>query len=237
MMAGGLRLFSPGPYRLPAMTTPRLWSWNLSPFAGRVRVAAAVKGVELDLIEIDPLKRPPRLRELNPTNRVPVLEIIGEGSSVAVRESSAICEWLEEVGDGPSLWPSAADARAVARGLTRWVDEELTVNFFLSFRKEAFGPDSSDPADIVDVLRGRLMRRWPVLDELLGRTDGPWLMAGDAPTLADISGMALAVRVPQWGPQLAPPDELTRVNAWLEALRAHPAVEEIKRHGRDAADL
>jgi glutathione S-transferase len=148
------------------MTTPRLWSWNLSPFAGRVRVAAAVKGVELDLIEIDPLKRPPRLRELNPTNRVPVLEIGDADSPVVVRESTAICEWLEEVGDGPSLWPQDVNARAAARGLTRWVDDELTVNFFLSFRKEAFGPDASEPPDIVDVLRGRLMRRWPVLDEL-----------------------------------------------------------------------
>jgi glutathione S-transferase len=219
------------------MTTPRLWSWNLSPFAGRVRVAAAVKGVELDLIEIDPLKRPPRLRELNPTNRVPVLEIGDADSPVVVRESTAICEWLEEVGDGPSLWPQDVNARAAARGLTRWVDDELTVNFFLSFRKEAFGPDASEPPDIVDVLRGRLMRRWPVLDELLGRTDGPWLMAGDQATLADLSAMPLAVRVVQWGPQLAPAAELTRATAWLDALRAHPLVDEVKRRGRDAAEL
>jgi glutathione S-transferase len=219
------------------MTTPRLWSWNLSPFAGRVRVAAAVKGVELDLIEIDPMKRPPRLRELNPTNRVPVLEILDGGSPVVVRESTAICEWLEEVGDGPSLWPPDVNARAAARGLTRWVDDELSVNFFLSFRKQAFGPDESEPPEIADILRGRLMRRWPVLDELLGRTDGPWLMPGDEPTLADLSAMPLAVRVEQWGPQLAPADELTRATAWLDALRAHPVVAEVKRHGRDAAEL
>jgi hypothetical protein len=49
--------------------------------------------------------------------------------------------------------------------------------------------------------------------------------------------MPLAVRIPQWGPQLAPPPELTRVNAWLEALRNHPAVGEVKHRGRPAAEL
>ena len=77
------------------MPTPRLWSWELSPFAGKVRVAFAEKGVPLDLIEIDPRRR--RLGwELNPTNRVPVLELDG----TAVRESTAICEWLEDTHPG-----------------------------------------------------------------------------------------------------------------------------------------
>jgi hypothetical protein len=49
--------------------------------------------------------------------------------------------------------------------------------------------------------------------------------------------MPLAVRIPQWGPQLAPPADLTRATAWLDALRAHPAVAEVKRRGRPAADL
>ena len=215
------------------MTTPRLWSWKLSPFAGKVRIAAAHRGVELDLIEIDPVNRPPRLRELNPSNRVPVLE----AGDVVVRESSAICEWIGDTGSGPSLWPRDPLARARARGLMRWVDEELTVNFFLSFRKEAFGPADGDPADIVQRLRGTLARRWPVLDDLLGRRDGPWLAGGDAPTLADLSGMAIAVRLPQWKAELGPPAELAGATAWLDALREHPLAGEVKRPGRPADEL
>ncbi len=215
------------------MTTPRLWTWNLSPFAGKVRVAAAYKQVELDLIEIDPVTRPPRLRELNPTNRVPVLEADG----VVVRESSAICEWLEDTGSGPSLWPADPLARARARGLMRWIDEELTINFFLSFRLEAFGPGDGDPPDIVERMRARLARRWPVLEELLGAGDGRWLAGGDEPTLADLSGMPLAVRVPQWKAELGPPAELTRATAWLAALAEHPLVAEVKRRGRPADEL
>jgi glutathione S-transferase len=212
------------------MTPPRLWSWKLSPFAGKVRIAAAHRGVELDLIEIDPVTRPPRLRELNPSNRVPVLEV----GDVVVRESSAICEWVEDVGSGPSLWPADPLARARARGLMRWVDDEITVNFFLSFRKEAFGPAGGDPPDVVDRLRGALSRRWPVLDSLLGATDGAWLAGGDAPSLADLAGMPIAVRLPQWNAELGPPPELTRVTAWLDSLREHPLAEEVKRAGSPA---
>ena len=35
------------------MQTPRLWSWVLSPFAGKVRVAAAEMDVQLELLESD----------------------------------------------------------------------------------------------------------------------------------------------------------------------------------------
>ena len=145
------------------MLSTRLWSWHLSPFAGKVRVAFAEKSVGVELLEIDPIKRPARLRELNPTNLVPVLEV-GE---IAIRESSAICDWLEDTHPLPSLWPAGAAQRAAARGLLRWVDDELTMNFFLSMRKEAFGVNGTDHPDVVTILRERLVRRWATVEALL----------------------------------------------------------------------
>jgi glutathione S-transferase len=210
------------------MPTPRLWSWSLSPFAGKVRVAFAEKGVAINLLEIDPRERPARLRALNPTNRVPVLEV-GE---VAIRESSAICDWLEDAHPEPSLWPSDPAARAAARGLLRFVDDELTVNFFLSMRKEAFGLDPTDHADLVTTLRQRLVRRWPTVEDLLSRTDGPWLAGGEAPSLADLAALPLAVRMPAWKPDLAPAaDEFALTDAWLQRLRDRPSAAEVDRRG------
>lgn len=210
------------------MPTPCLWSWNLSPFAGKVRVAFAEKGVAIDLIEIDALKRPAKLRELNPTNRVPVLELDG----TAVRESTAICEWLEDTHPEPPLWPADLALRATARGLLRWVDDELTANFFLSMRKEAFGVDDEDHPDLVNILRSRLQRRWRTAEDLLSRTDGPWLLGGDTPTLTDLAATPLAVRLPAWKPDLVPDAEtFPRVDAWLNALRERPSAAEVDRRG------
>ncbi|HEY5318635.1 MAG TPA: glutathione S-transferase family protein [Solirubrobacteraceae bacterium] len=216
------------------MGTPRLWSWQLSPFAGKARIAFAEKGVGVELLEIDPRKRPARLRALNPSNRVPVLEV----GDVAIPESTAICEWLEEIQPEPSLWPAEATARAAARGMLRWVDDELTLNFFLAMRKEAFGLADGDHPEIVSVLRGRLVRRWATVEELLSRTEGTWLQGGDSPTLVDLAVIPLAVRLPAWKPELAPdPEEYPRAAAWLAALRERPSAVEVDRRGEPATDL
>lgn len=210
------------------MPTPRLWSWRLSPFAGKARVAFAEKGVDVELLEIDPRKRPARLRDLNPTNRIPVLEV----GDVAIRESSAICDWVEDTHDGPALWPADPALRAAGRGLQRLVDDELNINFFLAMRKEVFGLDETDPPDIVETLRRRLTKRWATFEDLLGRTDGTWLLGGAEPSLADFSAMPLAVRLPEWKPELAPDaDAHPRVDAWLDALRGRPTAEEVDRSG------
>jgi glutathione S-transferase len=210
------------------MARPVLWSWHLSPFAGKVRVAFAEKGVEVELIEIDPVARPARLRELNPTNRVPVLEVDG----VAIRESSAICDWLEDTHPEPALWPADPAHRAAARGLMRWVDDELTTNFFLSMRKEGFGLAETDHPDTVTILRDRFVRRWPVVERLLERSGNGWLAGGDQPSLADLTAIPLAVRLPAWKPELQPDsDAWPLAVAWLAALRARPSAAEVKRRG------
>jgi glutathione S-transferase len=215
------------------MPAPRMWSWQLSPFAGKARIAFAEKGVEVELLEIHPRKRPARLRALNPSNRVPVLEV----GDVAISESTAICEWLEETRPEPSLWPRDATARAHARGLLRWVDDELTLNFFLSMRKEAFGLAPGDPPEIITTMRERLLRRWPIVEAMLDRADGPWFLGGEEPTLVDLAAIPLAVRLPEWKPELAPAaDDFPRTGAWFEALRARPSAAEVNHRGELVTD-
>ncbi len=210
------------------MSSLRLWSWHLSPFSAKVRIACAEKGVALELLEIDPRNRPARLRELNPTATVPVLEVDGQ----AIRESSAICEWIEEAHPDPALWPTEPAARAAGRGLLRWVDDELTVNFFLAARKAAFGVARSDHPEIVEILRRRLVQRWPDAERLLERGGGNWLLGGPEPSLADLGALPLAVRLPVWAPELAPDASSHPLTcAWLERLRGRPTAAEVDRRG------
>lgn len=206
---------------------PRLWSFRRSPFAGKARAAFAEKGVAFELVDIHPAKRPARLGELNPANRVPVLEL----PDVAIRESSLICEWLEETHPDPPLWPADPGLRGWARGWAKYLDDNLTGNFFMGMRKMAFGRDEDDPEDIVERLHGRLGRHWPRLEEALSTHEGPWLN-GEMFTLADLSGLALSVRLPEWGPHLQPERSAQpRVAAWLDELRARPGAAAIDQAG------
>lgn len=206
---------------------PRLWTFRTSPFAGKVRAAFAEKGVAVELVEIDPVRRPPRLRELSPVNRVPVLELDG----VVVRESSVICEWLEDVQPDPALWPADPDLRAWARGWAKWLDDHSVRSFFLGMRKMAFGMAPDDPEDVVERLLGRVPGDWEVVEEALGAHEGPWL-TGAQFTFADLSGMALAVRLVQWRPDLQPdPAAQPRATAWLAALRERPSASAIDARG------
>lgn len=215
------------------MSSLRLWSWHLSPFAGKARIAFAEKGVEVELIEIDPRHRPARLRELNPTARVPVLEVDG----FAIRESTPICDWLDDVHPDPPLWPADPAARASARGLLRWVDDELTSSFFLSMRKEVFGIDDTDHPDVVAHLRARLARRWPDAETLLARHEGPWMMGGERPTLTDLAAMPLAVRLSQWRPDLLPdPERHPLTTDWLAQLRERPTATAVEQKGQPAPE-
>lgn len=208
--------------------TLRLWSWKLSPYAGKARVAFAEKGVAVELLEIHPAKRPPELKAANPFMRVPVLVVDG---APPIRESTAICEWLEEAHPEPPLWPADPALKAWLRGWMKYLDDEPTQGLFLGLRKQAFGKEPDDPEDVVTQLHARVPKAWRRTEHALATHDGPWL-AGEQFTLADVAGMALAVRLPDWTPHLQPDAaEHPLTAAWLEALRARPSAAAIDAAG------
>lgn len=211
------------------MPTPyRLWTFRVSPYAAKARVAFAEKGVDVELVEIHPRRRPARLSELNPTGRVPTLEL---PSGVGIRESSVICEWLEDAHPDPSLWPADPELRAWARGLMAYLDTTVTADLFGGLRRLAFGRSPGEPEDIAERMHARLPGYWPVVEAALGRHDGPWLAGADV-SFADLAAMAAAVRFPEWAPQLQPDAAaFPRVVAWFEALRARPSAAAVDARG------
>ena len=215
------------------MSDLRLWTFRTSPFSGRVRAVLQEKGLEAEMIEVHPArdKRPARLRELNPLNRVPVLEL---PDGTVLRESMTICEWLEETHPEPPLWPADPALKAWLRGWVLYLDNEILGTYFLGMRKFAFGKDPGDPEDITQRLHARTARSFAFVERALAEHDGPWL-AGEMFTLADMAALPFAVRVAEWTPQLAtdvPDAPLTQ--AWLEALRARPSAAAIDTKGERA---
>jgi glutathione S-transferase len=100
------------------------------PYAARVRIVLAEKGVEFETIEIDLSDRPAWLYGKNPAGRVPVIE---EDDGRPLPESVVIMEFLEERYPEPPLLPPDPAERALVR-LLIFRDKDFTSPYY-AFRR------------------------------------------------------------------------------------------------------
>ncbi len=103
---------------------PILYHHGSSACAAKVRFALAEKHVEWDSRYVDIMageQFAPDYLALNPKGVVPTLVHGGE----VIRESSVICEYVNEAFTGPALMPADPLGRAKVRLWTKAVDEEL----------------------------------------------------------------------------------------------------------------
>ena len=98
----------------------KLYQFSLSPFAIKVRVGFALKGVAVELVDVT-LERYAELLRLNPRAKAPVLV---DGETV-IPDSTAILEWLEARTPAPPLVPADPARRARTLLLEDWSDESL----------------------------------------------------------------------------------------------------------------
>jgi glutathione S-transferase len=99
----------------------RLISFPTCPYAQRARIALEYKSVAYDLDFIDLWRPPPWFEAISPRGRVPVL--VAEG--VALFESAAIVEYVEERFPPPSLMPHGLEERARDRAWFATATEDL----------------------------------------------------------------------------------------------------------------
>ena len=147
----------------------KLWSWDLSPYAARVRMQIYAKG----LADIDTRQTafllPQTLYEERPLCRIPSLEIDGD----AIQESAVIAEYLEEIHPEPSLLGSTPLQNAHIRTLARIGDVYLmNTAFTLASLTPVSAAQTSVPTgaeSIVERLGGQLARSIRALDRMIGR--------------------------------------------------------------------
>ena len=111
------------------------------PYAARVRIVLAEKGVEVDTVEIDLSDRPDWLYEKNPAGRVPVIE----EDDRPLAESAVIMEFLEERYPEPALLPPDPADRAFVR-LLIFRHGELTDPYYALRRGEEGAAERLDLA-------------------------------------------------------------------------------------------
>ena len=90
----------------------KLISATPSPYARKVRIALAEKGIAFELITEVPWNEDTSLPEYNPLEKLPVL-ITDDGT--ALHESSYILEWLERKFPSPPLLPPDDDGILAAK--------------------------------------------------------------------------------------------------------------------------
>src|SRR5215469_4293964 len=162
--------------------TTKLYSWDISPYAARVRMQIYAKGLT-DIATVQtPFFLTQKLYEERPLSRIPSLEIDGD----AIPESAVIAEYLEEIYPEPSLLGATPRENAHIRALARIGDIYLTNNtFMLSAQTRALSaktPVTLGNEDIVAPLCGQLTSITKALDRMIGRDGFACL---DRVTLAD----------------------------------------------------
>ncbi len=164
----------------------KLYGYYRSSAAFRARIALNLKGLAYEQVSIHLLKgeqRNPAYLQLNPQGLIPLLEIDG----LALTQSLAIIEYLDETRPAPPFLPSTPAARARVRSLAEMVACDIhplnNTRVLARLTKEC-GVDEQGIAawyrhwcDVgLDALETRLARE--------GETGR--FCHGDAPTVADI---------------------------------------------------
>ena len=192
---------------------------SMGPNPHVVRMFAAEKGINLELEDVDLMaganRQAPSL-EINPAGQLPCLQA-EDGSIIA--EVTAICEYLDEMGDGPSLIGETPEQRAATRMWTRRVDLNICEPLLNGFRySEGLAIFKERMVTIPEAAEGLKQIAREKLAWLDGLMSGRDYIAGDAVSLADIHLYCMLA----FGQQVGQPlDEgLTHLKPWFDRMAA-----------------
>src|SRR5687767_4525278 len=159
-----------------------------APNPRRVRVFLAEKGVAYDTIEVliaDFAHQTPEFRKKNPIALLPVLEL---ADGRILRESMAICRYLEEVQPEPNLFGQDAWERAQIEQWNRHAELELLWPIGQVFRnthKFWVGKIKQVP-EFGEIMREHVAERFDWFESELAKRS---YVAGDRFTVADITAL------------------------------------------------
>jgi glutathione S-transferase len=159
-----------------------------APNPRRVRIFLAEKGVAYDTIEVliaSGAHQTPEFRKKNPLQLLPVLEL---ADGRILRESMAICRYIDELHPEPNLLGSDPWERAVIEQWNRHAELELLIPIAMVFRNtHAFWHGKLTQApDFAEIMREQTATRFDWFESELGKRA---YIAGDRFTVADITAV------------------------------------------------
>lgn len=188
-----------------------------------VRMFMAERGItlpteEVDIIAGDNLGE--EYRALNPSAQSPCLQL-DDGSVLA--EVTVICDYLDEINDGPSLMGDTAQERAETRMWCRRIDTRILEPMTLGFRSAEGLPLFQDRYHVIphaaDDLKATVQKNWAWLEpQLADKT----YICGERFTLADIQLFCFAEFGIMVGQGI--PTDLPNLQGWYERVADRPSV-------------
>jgi glutathione S-transferase len=192
-----------------------------------VRIFMAEKGIEIPLEQVDLLAGENRRQlytDKNPAGQLPCLEL-DDGSHLA--ETTAICEYLEEIQPEPPLIGATPEERAQTRMWTRRIDlnivEPLTNGFRFGEGLSIFQDRIHVIPQAADDLKATAREK---LEWLNGLIEGREFMVGDRFTLADVLLFAFL----EFGAAVGQPldAKLENLQGWYTRVASRPSIEASK---------
>ncbi|MGR8921170.1 MAG: glutathione S-transferase family protein [Gammaproteobacteria bacterium] len=211
---------------------------SFGPNPRAVRMAMIEKGIEMPSEELDLLgaeNRGEAYTKKNPGGQMPAIEL-DDGTVIA--ETTAICEYLDEIHPDKPLIGASAVERANTRQWIRRVELNITEHMYNGFRYsdgiELFKNRLYCIPEAADGLKAKARDARAWMDKLIADRD---FIAGDKLTFADIVLYCCIDFCKDVGQPLD--DDLPNLGAWFQrmdsrpsaAASLHPAWQDVKMRG------
>jgi glutathione S-transferase len=195
----------------------------LSPFCRKVRLVLSECNIPFEARIEKPWERRPEFMAVSPTGDVPVLV---EGDGFALTDSTAICEYIQEIKPHPNLLGEDAKARAETRRLAGFFDRVFyqDVGMTLVAEKALKRLRGAGTPDAVTIRQG-----YVALDEHMKHVN--WLaeqrnwLASDRLSLADITAAAQISVIDYLGD--VPWDTYPEARNWYARIKSRPSFRQI----------
>lgn len=197
----------------------KLYGSIASPYVARVVMFADLKGIELPMEAAPGGMGSDEYRAINPTGKIPALQIDGPNGPQTIAESTVICDYLEAAHPQPALIPADPMAQAQTRMIARMTDLYVAPH---NTPLNRMGPQRDEA--LIAQQAALFATGFGYIEAFMG--PGPFAV-GDSPTLGDCALAPFIIMLKQnifaTFPEVADPTAGEgRLAEWWQALQADP---------------
>ncbi|MDK2124505.1 maleylacetoacetate isomerase [Parachitinimonas caeni] len=198
-----------------------LYTYFRSSAAWRTRIALLLKGLPHQLAPIHLLRNggeqhSPEYKAINPQEVVPTLQ---EGD-IAITQSLAIIEYLDEVHPSPPLLPADPLARARVRELALTIACDIHPVNNLKILQYLKGPLGRSQQEADDWYRHWIRQGFDAFEKKLAALGSGDFCVGDHPTIADLCLVPQVFNARRFNVDLTPYPRIVRIDAHCMTLPA-----------------